>query len=146
MGGDKKGQHEHGCHYCSSYYRFVVCYWYYHYAVMYRLALFLCLLLIQSPALAHGGRTNAEECHTEKATGQYHCHGGKQARTEARTSARTEARGVAGSVCSFNMYNCSDFSTHQKAQSTYEHCLSEVGYDVHDLDRDSDGVACEALK
>ena len=111
---------------------------------MRRAAVIAVLLLLHSPALAHGGRTNAEGCHTKKATGEYHCHGGKKARTEARTNARTNARGSVN--CSADIYNCADFSTHSEAQGTYESCLDKVGYDVHGLDGDDDGVACEALQ
>lgn len=47
--------------------------------------------------------------------------------------------------CSGNLYNCSDFSTHAQAQSCYNYCVS-LGYgDVHRLDGDNDGVACESL-
>lgn len=35
---------------------------------------FAILLLSTTNAFAHGGRTNASGCHTEKATGIYHCH------------------------------------------------------------------------
>lgn len=45
-------------------------------------------------------------------------------------------------ICSYNAYNCGDFSTHREAQEVYEFCGSG---DVHKLDRDSDGVACESL-
>ena len=47
--------------------------------------------------------------------------------------------------CASNTYNCSDFSTQADAQAVYECCLRDVGYDVHRLDRDKDGVACETL-
>jgi len=47
--------------------------------------------------------------------------------------------------CSGNVYNCSDFSTQSEAQRCYEHCLKQRGYDVHRLDRDKDGIACESL-
>ncbi len=47
--------------------------------------------------------------------------------------------------CSSNRYNCSDFTTHKEAQSLYECCLDKVGYDVHRLDADDDGLACESL-
>ncbi len=46
-----------------------------------------------------------------------------------------------GYVCSYDAYNCGDFSTHDEAQSVYESC----GYDIHRLDGDSDGLACESL-
>ncbi len=41
--------------------------------------------------------------------------------------------------CSYNIYNCSDFNSQEKAQKIFELCKN----DVHDLDRDNDGVACE---
>ena len=47
-------------------------------------------------------------------------------------------------TCSFNAYNCGDFSTHAEAQEVYELC-GGVSNDVHRLDRDSDGEACESL-
>lgn len=46
--------------------------------------------------------------------------------------------------CSENIYNCSDFSTHNEAQATYEYC-GGVANDIHRLDRDKDGKACETL-
>ena len=46
--------------------------------------------------------------------------------------------------CSGNTYNCTDFSTHAEAQSVYEVC-GEISNDVHGLDRDGDGLACETL-
>lgn len=46
--------------------------------------------------------------------------------------------------CSYNFYNCADFSTHAEAQECYEHC-GGLSNDVHDLDRDNDGLACESL-
>jgi hypothetical protein len=41
--------------------------------------------------------------------------------------------------CSYNTYNCSDFKTQKEAQKVFEICP----IDIHDLDRDNDGVACE---
>jgi len=46
--------------------------------------------------------------------------------------------------CSSNLYNCADFSTHAEAQECYEYC-GGLSNDVHDLDRDNDGLACESL-
>lgn len=46
--------------------------------------------------------------------------------------------------CSGNTYNCGDFSTHAQAQGVYEQC-GGVSNDVHRLDGDSDGIACETL-
>jgi len=47
--------------------------------------------------------------------------------------------------CSGNIYNCSDFPTHAAAQMCYEYCLSLGVGDIHGLDRDDDGIACESL-
>ena len=47
--------------------------------------------------------------------------------------------------CTSNTYNCSDFQTHIEAQNLYNCCLQKVGTDIHRLDRDKDGSACESL-
>ncbi len=47
--------------------------------------------------------------------------------------------------CSSNAYNCSDFSTQAEAQSVYDTC-GGVNNDIHRLDADKDGIACESLK
>ncbi|MHA2404375.1 MAG: thermonuclease family protein [Candidatus Kariarchaeaceae archaeon] len=47
-------------------------------------------------------------------------------------------------ICSSNVYNCDDFSTQSEAQSIYEFC-GGIQTDVHRLDGDKDGIACEGL-
>ena len=47
--------------------------------------------------------------------------------------------------CSSDLYNCSDFSTRVQAQTCYDYCIAGGYGDVHDLDRDNDGIACEEL-
>lgn len=47
-------------------------------------------------------------------------------------------------ICSYNAYNCDDFSTHSQAQEVYEAC-GGISNDIHRLDRDKDGLACESL-
>ncbi|QDG52122.1 excalibur calcium-binding domain-containing protein [Persicimonas caeni] len=44
-------------------------------------------------------------------------------------------------VCSYDAYNCGDFSSCTQVMRVFEACES----DVHKLDRDKDGVPCEAL-
>lgn len=58
--------------------------------------------------------------------------------------ANTKAPAPTGYVCSYNAYNCTDFSTHNEAQSVYESC-GGVSNDIHGLDGDKDGEACETL-
>ena len=45
--------------------------------------------------------------------------------------------------CSGNHLNCPDFGTHASAQACYEYCISIGRGDVHGLDRDDDGTACD---
>jgi beta-lactamase superfamily II metal-dependent hydrolase len=47
--------------------------------------------------------------------------------------------------CSYNRYNCGDFSTHDEAQACYDYCISMGKGDIHGLDSDNDGIACESL-
>jgi len=47
--------------------------------------------------------------------------------------------------CSGDIYNCPNFGTQAEAQACYEHCMQVVGYDVHRLDGNGNGIACESL-
>jgi len=53
--------------------------------------------------------------------------------------------GAAVCSCSGNIYNCADFSTHSQAQNCHDYCMSQGRGDVHRLDGDNDGIACESL-
>ena len=46
--------------------------------------------------------------------------------------------------CHRNVYDCSDFHTPAQAQAAYQAC-GGLRDDVHPLDRDRDGLACERL-
>ncbi len=46
--------------------------------------------------------------------------------------------------CSANIYNCPDFSTQTEAQNVFLAC-GGINNDVHGLDQDKDGEACETL-
>jgi len=45
--------------------------------------------------------------------------------------------------CDYNRYNCRDFSTQRSAQACLQSCYASVRYDIHWLDDDNDGIACE---
>ena len=47
--------------------------------------------------------------------------------------------------CSGNLYNCSDFGTHTQAQACFNYCVGQGAGDIHRLDSDNDGDACESL-
>jgi Excalibur calcium-binding domain len=53
--------------------------------------------------------------------------------------------GAEGYQCGYNAYNCSDFRTRAEAQRVYQAC-GGLRNDVHHLDRDRDGQACEWLR
>jgi SH3-like domain-containing protein len=50
-----------------------------------------------------------------------------------------------GCSCERDLYNCPNFETHDQAQACYNFCVSEGRGDVHKIDSDDDGLACEQL-
>ena len=44
-----------------------------------------------------------------------------------------------------NVLSRSDFATQAAAQACYDHCWALTGRDIHQLDRDRDGITCETL-
>ncbi|MBH3069852.1 DUF1283 domain-containing protein [Serratia marcescens] len=44
--------------------------------------LLLLAILFTPSTMAHPGRTNADGCHTNRKTGEYHCHGSKSQRAD----------------------------------------------------------------
>ena len=42
--------------------------------------------------------------------------------------------------CGANIYDCKDFKSHKEAQKVFEYCGPK---DIHNLDLDDDGLACE---
>lgn len=59
------------------------------------------------------------------------------------TQAPSSEAAVCG--CSGDIYNCSDFSTQAEAQTCYDYCKSLGHGDIHRLDVNNDGMACESL-
>lgn len=48
-------------------------------------------------------------------------------------------------ICDRDFYNCTNFSTQAAAQKVFDYC-NDLGYgDIHKLDQDNDGTACESL-
>ncbi len=47
--------------------------------------------------------------------------------------------------CAGDSYNCTDFSTHASAQACFNYCQSQGAGDIHRLDQNNDGSACESL-
>lgn len=48
-------------------------------------------------------------------------------------------------ICDHDAYSCSDFDTQAEAQSVYDYCAALGFGDIHRLDSNNDGEACESL-
>lgn len=90
-------------------------------------------LSLAEPAVAHPGGLNAEGCHNNRKTGDYHCHRGGAARQASSRSFKTQFTGFGGSF-----RNCSA----ARAAGAAPVRAGDPGYGRH-LDRDGDGVGCE---
>lgn len=100
----------------------------------YRVTLYLFALaaVINIPiaAFAHGGGTDANGCHTNRKTGEYHCHGGGGRRAPNSTPL------FGGGQSAYA--NCAA----ARAAGAAPVYRGDPGYGPH-LDRDNDGVGCE---
>ena len=48
-------------------------------------------------------------------------------------------------LCSDDYMNCDDFETQEEAQECFDFCMEQDFGDVHGLDKDGNGLACETL-
>ena len=48
-------------------------------------------------------------------------------------------------ICDRDAYNCSDFNTQAAAQAVFDYCAARGFGDIHKLDQNNDGEACESL-
>lgn len=48
-------------------------------------------------------------------------------------------------ICDRDAYNCSNFDTQSEAQAVFDYCVALNFGDIHKLDQNNDGVACESL-
>jgi hypothetical protein len=94
------------------------------------------------PAAAHPGGLNADGCHNNRKTGDYHCHrGGGSSAPSTRKAPRETAEprhGFGGASSGGAFVNCDA----ARAAGAAPVRRGEPGYGPH-LDRDDDGVGCE---
>jgi hypothetical protein len=88
---------------------------------------------------SHGGRTNSEGCHTNRKTGEYHCHGAKKKATQQQSSTKQ----------SYGVKSSSDYDCSRKTCTVMISC-AEARYKLsvcshYSLDRDNDGIPCENI-
>ena len=104
-------------------------------------------LMLAAPALAHGGGLNAEGCHTNRKTGDYHCHRSSSPPPPPRPPSRP-AYSSGFSAESDQRQDTSRRSgayancTEARAAGAAPVRIGEPGYGSH-LDRDGDGIGCE---
>ena len=93
-------------------------------------AAFATIIALPMPVLAHSGGTDSSGCHTNRKTGDYHCHGGgTQACPHPRPIFREWARSLR--------------ELHRRSRSWSSPVYrGDPGYGPH-LDRDNDGIGCE---
>lgn len=99
------------------------------------------LVLASGAVAAHGGGLNAEGCHNNRKTGDYHCHRKPAATAAAASSApATPAPGKAAAKRGAAVFyrNCSE----ARAAGAAPVRRGDPGYGSH-LDRDNDGSGCE---
>lgn len=82
-------------------------------------------------AAAHGGGLNADGCHTNRKTGDYHCHRGQAPAPRKRFGLSGSGGGGAFASC-----------TAARAAGAAPVRRGDAGYGRH-LDRDNDGIGCE---
>jgi hypothetical protein len=114
---------------------------------MVRFMLFVLLSGIALSSWPHGGGLNAQGCHTNRKTGDYHCHRAQAPATPAAPVAPTApavptaaADGGAGGAMSCGAKRtCGEMSGCEEARFYLTQC------GVSRLDGDKDGTPCEEL-
>ena len=105
---------------------------------MVRLAALLVLSSVLS-AFAHGGGTDANGCHTNRKTGDYHCHGGRQVSPEPSRSFTPSSSATSSG------FTCEGKTVCREMKSCAEAYFYLTTCGVSRLDRDNDGVPCESI-
>jgi len=104
------------------------------------IALALSFLAAPMTSSAHSGGLDKNGCHTNRKTGDYHCHRGASIAPRSIEPPRNNlAPGPAGSNRPFA--NCAE----ARAAGAAPVRRGEPGYGPH-LDRDNDGVGCEPYR
>jgi hypothetical protein len=110
----------------------------------FRIILSAAALIVSSGASAHGGGLNADGCHNNRKTGDYHCHRSPAAsasQAPARNLAQAEPRSYGNRGKGGAFANCAE----ARAAGAAPVRIGEPGYGAH-LDRDGDGIGCEASR
>lgn len=98
-------------------------------------------------ASAHGGGLNADGCHVNRKTGDYHCHRSPARQPVSPSYASAEGLAPLRSGAQGNMRAGGAFKncTEARAAGAAPVRIGEPGYGPH-LDRDGDGIGCEPFR
>ena len=107
---------------------------------------FAVAMCVSASAYAHPGGTNANGCHNNRKTGEYHCHGGsKNLKPDATALLPRADGGTALAPPNQGNFNCTgktkcgEMRTCEEAKFYLNNC------GLKRLDGDGDGVPCESL-
>ena len=89
------------------------------------LAALTVLVLKSNPAEAHGGGTDANGCHTNHKTGDYHCHGGGRSRALKSNPVHAENAQAPGA------FSCEGRSFRDPNDGSYLYCKTSDGYGIN---------------
>lgn len=96
------------------------------------------LCAFSSVAFGHPGGLDANGCHHNRRTGDYHCHRAPRAATPANPPSRLDEARAGSRACGSKRY-CSQMTSCDEAMFYFLSC------GVTRLDGDGDGVPCEKL-
>lgn len=103
------------------------------------------LMLAAGSTYAHSGGLDKNGCHTNRSTGEYHCHRGPNAGASRQAVPRQSLQGAGagrGTAPRDRPFaNCAE----ARAAGAAPVLRGEPGYGPH-LDRDNDGVGCEPYR
>ena len=102
--------------------------------------LLLVVLALPHHAVAHGGGLDKKGCHTNRKTGDYHCHRGSPT-THRDSLAPSSSLPPATPARAGAFANCDE----ARAAGAAPVRRGDPGYGPH-LDRDNDGIGCEPYR
>ncbi|WP_220807285.1 excalibur calcium-binding domain-containing protein [Noviherbaspirillum aridicola] len=114
---------------------------------MTRTGIALLFALAPGTAFAHGGGVNSEGCHTNRRTGDYHCHGGRPTTPSLPLLAPSSGPASGNRSSASSSWRTSPFANCSEARAAGAAPVrrGDPGYGPH-LDRDNDGVGCEPYR
>lgn len=103
-------------------------------------ATFFLVFVCTAASFGHSGGTDASGCHTNRKTGDYHCHGGgtRSSSSSSSSSSTSSSSSQVGFTCGTKT-KCAQMSSCEEAYFYLQTC------GLGRLDRDGDGVPCEVI-